>query len=43
MWVIIREVVDAGYVGMLNNEPTTIDENSEFWLGTELRLSIVTS
>jgi hypothetical protein len=36
MWVIVRERMAGGYVGMLNNEPSSISENDEFWLGTEV-------
>lgn len=36
MWVIVRERVPGGYVGMLDNEPDAISENGEFWVGTEL-------
>jgi hypothetical protein len=35
MWVVVREVSDDIYFGLLDNEPD-IDENDEFWLGTEL-------
>jgi hypothetical protein len=35
MWVVVREVAESGYFGLLDNEPD-IDENDEFWLGTEL-------
>ncbi len=35
MWVIIRERVAAGYIGILDNIPTKISENKDFWLGTE--------
>lgn len=35
MWVVVREVADGGYFGLLDNEPD-IDENDEFWLGTEV-------
>ncbi len=36
MWVIVRARVSGGYLGMLDNEPTKICENDEFWRGTEL-------
>ena len=36
MWVIVRERTPSGYIGMLDNEPDSISENDEFWLGTEL-------
>ena len=36
MWVIVRECVPGGYVGMLDNDPDAIEENAEFWSGTEL-------
>lgn len=35
MWVVVREVAGNGYFGLLDNEPD-IDENDEFWVGTEL-------
>lgn len=35
MWVVVREIVGDTYFGLLDNEPD-IDENDEFWLGTEL-------
>ncbi len=36
MWVVVREAAQGGgYFGLLDNEPD-IDENDEFWLGTEL-------
>ncbi|KQZ72657.1 hypothetical protein ASE06_09180 [Sphingopyxis sp. Root214] len=36
MWVLVREVVPGGYLGVLDNELDAIAENDEFWLGTEL-------
>lgn len=36
MWVIVREIVPNGYLDMLDNKPSLIDENDEFWLGAEL-------
>jgi hypothetical protein len=36
MWVIVRERIPGGYLGMLYNEPGAIAENDEFWFGTEL-------
>lgn len=36
MWVIVRERTPDGYVGMLDNEPNSVDENDRFWLGTEV-------
>ena len=36
MWVIVRSRIQGGYVGMLNNAPSTIAENDELWVGTEL-------
>jgi hypothetical protein len=36
MWVIIRERVPCGYVGMLDNDPDSIAKNDRFWCGTEL-------
>jgi hypothetical protein len=35
MWVVVREAREGAYLGLLDNEPD-IDENDEFWLGTEL-------
>lgn len=35
MWVVVREAADGAYFGLLDNEPE-IDENDEFWLGTEV-------
>jgi hypothetical protein len=36
MWVIVRERTPTGYVGMLDNEASSISENGQFWRGTEL-------
>ena len=36
MWVIVRERTSEGYFGMLDNEPSAIQQNSEFWEGSEL-------
>jgi hypothetical protein len=36
MWVIVRERVGNGYLGMLDNNPSSIAENEVFWRGTEL-------
>jgi hypothetical protein len=36
MWVIVRERIPGGYVGMLDNDPDSIAKNERFWSGTEL-------
>lgn len=36
MWVVVRERIDGGYLGVLDNKPDAIEENDELWLGTEL-------
>jgi hypothetical protein len=36
MWVIIREQIPGGYIGMLDNEPGAIAKNDRFWAGSEL-------
>ncbi len=36
MWVIVRARIPGGYMGLLDNEPSKIDENDELWRGTEL-------
>lgn len=35
MWVVVREVAGDTYFGLLDNEPE-VEENDEFWLGTEV-------
>jgi hypothetical protein len=36
MWVLVRERVTGGYLGVLDNDPDAIAENDEFWSGVEL-------
>ena len=36
MWVIVRERVSGGYLGVLDNNPEAIEPNDEFWSGVEL-------
>ncbi len=36
LWVVVRERLSDGYIGILDNEPTLIEENEFFWRGTEL-------
>ncbi|GKQ55492.1 hypothetical protein [Bradyrhizobium sp. Ce-3] len=36
MWVIVRERIPGGYIGILDNEPHSIAENDQLWSGTEL-------
>jgi len=36
MWVVVRERVPGGYLGVLNNDPDAIEENDELWSGIEL-------
>jgi hypothetical protein len=36
MWVIVRERIEGGYLGILDNNPFAISENDEFWSGIEL-------
>lgn len=36
MWVIVRERIDGGYLGILDNDPHPIQKNDEFWSGIEL-------
>lgn len=39
MWVVVRERLADGYLGVLDNEPDAIAENEEFWLGSEIPFS----
>lgn len=39
MWVLVRERVGNDYLGVLTNNPQTIDENEILWNGTELPFS----
>lgn len=36
MWVIVREVREDGYIGILDNEPVSVAQNEEFWRGIDL-------
>jgi hypothetical protein len=36
MWVIVRERVQDGYLGVLDNNPEAIEPNDELWSGVEL-------
>ena len=36
MWVIVRKSIAGGYLGILDNDPDSIVQNSEFWSGIEL-------
>jgi len=36
MWVIVRETIPGGYLGILDNKPDSITENDRFWIGAEL-------
>lgn len=36
MWVLVRERINGGYLGVLDNDPTAIDENDTLWSGIEL-------
>ena len=36
MWVVVRKRHDGTYVGRLDNEPSGIGKNDEFWAGVEV-------
>ncbi|WP_242127585.1 hypothetical protein [Sphingobium sp. Sx8-8] len=37
MWVLVRKQVEGGqYLGILDNDPSAVAENDEFWSGIEL-------
>jgi hypothetical protein len=36
MWVLVRERVPGGYLGVIDNDPDAITENDELWSGVEL-------
>jgi hypothetical protein len=40
MWVVVRERVGNEYLGILDNDPTAIYENDEFWSGIELPFNV---
>lgn len=39
MWVLVREKVGEVYLGLLDNDPYSLEENDEFWSGIELPFS----
>lgn len=39
MWVIVRERIPGGYLGILDNDPDALAENDVFWSGIELPFS----
>jgi hypothetical protein len=36
MWVLVRESIPGGYLGILDNDPEALAPNEEFWSGIEL-------
>lgn len=39
MWVVVTARTGDGYIGVLDNEPSSIAENDTFWRGSELPFS----
>ncbi|MDO9222101.1 MAG: hypothetical protein Q7U20_00130 [Caulobacter sp.] len=39
MWVVVTVRTPDGYMGVLDNEPSSIAENDTFWYGSELPFS----
>jgi hypothetical protein len=40
MWVLVRQRVEDGYLGLLDNEPASISENDDFWVGSEIPFEV---
>ena len=36
MWVLVRERIAEGYLGILDNDPYAVEKNPDFWSGIEL-------
>ncbi|HCF24182.1 MAG TPA: hypothetical protein DER67_01325 [Novosphingobium sp.] len=36
MWVLVREVTSSGFFGILDNDPSSVAYNDEFWSGIEV-------
>jgi len=32
MWVVVSEIVDGGYIGLLNNQPASFEPSDEIYL-----------
>lgn len=39
MWVLVRERIDGGCLGVLNNDPYAVAQNDGLWSGVELPFS----